>query len=266
MLDPEDTLTRIRARKPLVHHITNWVTIYDCALITRAVGALPVMAHAVEEAADMTSIAAALVLNIGTLTSELVQSMILSGRAAVDKGLPIVLDAVGAGATPMRTYKSKEILDAVRVSILKGNQGEIATLAGISAEVKGVESISIQGKIEEIAIDLAQRRSATVVVTGAEDIITDGRRLWAIRNGHELMGQVVGTGCMISSVIAAFAAVSDDITRAAAEAVLYYDIAGELCARRAGGPGSFRHLFFDQIRNTDPEEIRARQQVRFHER
>jgi len=265
MLNVNETLARIRTQKPLVHHITNWVTIYDCAQITRCSGALPVMAHAPEEAADMTAIAGALVLNIGTLTTELVRSMIASGRTAAGRGTPVVLDAVGAGATPMRTSKCMEILEAVDVSILKGNSGEIATLAGVSAEVKGVESVSVEGEIEPIARDLARRSSSTVVVTGKEDIVTDGARTFVIGNGHELMGRVVGTGCMISSVIAAFAAVSRDLTLAAAEAVLFYDIAGELAAERAGGPASFKSLFFDVLDRLEGEVLNERQKVRIHE-
>ena len=159
MLQAYKTLEKIRKQKPLVHHITNWVTIYDCAHATRCIGALPVMAHAKEEVEQMTGIAQALVLNIGTLTPELVEAMILAGKQANRNSIPVVLDAVGAGATDLRTDKAMEIMDAVHVDVIKGNAGEIATVAGGSAEVKGVESMGVEGDPVAIAKELARARN-----------------------------------------------------------------------------------------------------------
>ena len=264
-MDIGRTVELIRAKQPLIHHITNWVTIYDCANITRSLGALPIMSHAPEEVADMTAISQALVLNIGTLTLELVHSMKLSGKKANQIGIPIVLDAVGAGATVLRTRQTREILSEVNVPILKGNSGEIATIAGISAEVKGVESISVEGDIREIARDLAKNQKATVVVTGKEDLVTDGDRIFVVKNGHELMGRVVGTGCMAASVIASFAAVSVDTTTAAAEALAFYGIAGESAAQKAGGPGTFIDFFIDAIHNIGNESLKNREKVDIYE-
>ncbi len=264
-MDIKKTLQLIDEKKPLVHHITNWVTIYDCANITRAVGALPIMAHAPEEAAEMTGISGALVLNIGTLTTALIESMKIAGRAANQSGSPIVLDAVGAGATRLRTDKTKELLAELDIDMIKGNAGEIATLAGIEAEVKGVESISVSGDIRKIAADFARRRDAVIVVSGKQDIVTDGRTTFLIDNGHELMGQVVGTGCMLTSVIAGFAAVNNNYNLAAAEAVTCYGIAGELTAEKAGGPGTFREHFFDKIFLARNIDFSARQKVTVHE-
>ena len=136
-----DTLRRLREAKPLVHQITNYVVMNETANATLAVGALPVMAHAREEVEEMVAIAGALVLNIGTLSPDWVEAMLLAGRAANERGVPVVLDPVGAGATAYRTETAKRLLDEVRVTVLRGNAGEVATLVGVAAEVRGVESI-----------------------------------------------------------------------------------------------------------------------------
>ncbi|MBN1996013.1 hydroxyethylthiazole kinase [candidate division KSB1 bacterium] len=264
-MEIKKTLDLIDKKKPLIHHITNWVTIYDCANITRAVGALPIMAHAPEEVAEMTGISSALVLNIGTLTTELIKSMKIAGKKANKSGAAIVLDAVGAGATKLRTEKCKELLAALDINIIKGNAGEIATLAGIEAEVKGVESVSVSGDIRVIAADFARERGAVIVVSGKQDIVTDGRTTYFIDNGHEMMGQVVGTGCMLASVIGSFAAVNKDYNLAAAQAVTYYDIAGELAAEKSDGPGTFREQFFDQIYLNRHTDFTERQKVVVYE-
>jgi hydroxyethylthiazole kinase len=254
-------LERIRLTKPLVHHITNWVTIYDCANVTRCIGALPVMAHAKEEAQDMTGIAQALVLNIGTLTPSLVSSMISAGRKANEKRIPIVLDAVGAGATKLRTAKAKEILSKVRVDIIKGNAGEIGTLAGVNAKVKGVESMGVEGERKDIAKALARKYKATVVITGKEDIVSDGRRTYVVANGHAMMGSIVGTGCMAASMIGAFAAVEKDYAKAAAYALVCFGIAGEIAARKSRGPGSFKERFYDELYALNEKVVSSMQRL-----
>ena len=258
-------LGKIKASKPLVHHITNWVTIYDCANVTRCIGALPVMAHAKEEAKDMTSISQALVLNIGTLTPSLVGSMLLAAGRANEKRIPVVLDAVGAGATRFRTEKAKEILGSVRVDIIKGNAGEIATLAGAKAEVKGVESGAFAGERKQIAKALARKYMATVVMTGKYDIVSDGRRTYVVSNGHMMMGSIVGTGCMAASVIAAFAAIEKDYAKAAAYALVCFGIAGEIAAKKIRGPGSFKERFYDELYNLDEKTIARMQRIRVEE-
>jgi hydroxyethylthiazole kinase len=247
---------RVGEQQPLVHHITNWVTIYDCANVTRTIGALPVMAHAQEEVADMVGSASALVLNIGTLTPQIVFAMVKAGSKANDKGIPVVLDAVGAGATSLRTEKTREILAAVKVNILKGNAGEIATVAGVPADVKGVEFVSVRGDLPAIAGGLAKDLGCTVVVTGKRDIVTNGIRCYFVDNGSDIMGRVVGTGCMAASVIGSFAAVETDYTLAAAAALACFGMAGELAAHRARGPGTFKALFYDELASLDWEKIK----------
>jgi len=255
MIDAYSVLETVREKKPLVHHMTNWVTIYDCANVTRTVGALPVMAHAPEEVAQMTGIASALVLNIGTLTKDFIDAMIIAGKVANQKGIPIVLDAVGAGATDLRTEEAKRLLKELKINIIKGNAGEIAVLAGVEAEVKGVESISVSGDPIEIAASLAKAAKATIVITGKVDIVSDGEKTYKINNGHELMGKVVGTGCMAASVIGSFAAVEKDHTKAAAAALACFGIAGEIASKDAKGPGTFKEAFFDALYNLSAEDL-----------
>lgn len=255
MTEAAELLKKIKEQKPLIYHITNWVTIYDCANIVRAIGALPVMAHAKEEATDMSKIANALVLNIGTLTNELIESMKIAGKAANEKGIPIVLDAVGVGATKLRDDKALELLNELKIDIIKGNSSEIARLAGEKAETKGVEATKVETNLIELAKKLANERKATVVITGKEDIITNGTDVYICKNGHEMMGKFVGTGCMAASVIASFAAVEKDYTKAAASALVIFGITGELASRRATGPGSYKESFYDEIFNLDETDI-----------
>ncbi|MEZ5333763.1 MAG: hydroxyethylthiazole kinase [Methanolobus sp.] len=250
-------LKTIRDTKPLVHHITNWVTIYDCANMTRAFGALPVMAHAPEEVADMTGIASSLVLNIGTLTTELIDAMIIAANAANKKNIPVVLDAVGVGATPFRDDMAAKILDAVRIDIIKGNYSEIARLAGENAQTRGVEATSIDADPKQVAKDFASARSCVVVMTGAEDIISDGEKTFVVRNGHESMGMIVGTGCMAASVIGSFAAVNEDYCDAAKDALCYFGIAGELASVNSKGPGTFKTWFYDEVFNLTDEKAQS---------
>ena len=255
------TFEAVRKNKPLVHHITNWVTIYDCANMTRAFGALPVMAHAKEEAADMASIASSLVLNIGTLTKELIESMILAGKSANKKNIPVVLDAVGVGATKLRNEKVDELLNSIRIDIIKGNASEIAKLSGENVTTRGVESTKVEAPLHSVAKKLANMHNCVVVITGKEDIITDGKKLYIVRNGHEMMGLIVGTGCMAASVIGAFAGVEKDYAKAAAHALCSYGIAGELAASKSKGPGSFKENFYDEVYNLNADKIEQRAKI-----
>ena len=245
----------MKSTKPLVHHITNWVTIYDCANITRAFGALPVMAHAKEEAADMASIASAVVLNIGTLTPCLVESMILAAKAANGKGIPVVLDAVGVGATRLRDEKAHELLENARIDIIKGNASEIARLAGEEVVTKGVEATRVEADLIQLARGIATRKHATVVITGPEDIVSNDKDTYLVKNGHPMLGSIVGTGCMAASVIGCCAAVERNHALAATAALVCFEIAGELAAAESTGPGSFKENFYDELYNLAPDII-----------
>jgi hydroxyethylthiazole kinase len=250
-------LKTIREIKPLVHHITNWVTIYDSANITRVFGALPVMAHAPEECADMTRISSALVLNIGTLTSDLIEAMLLSAAAANEKRIPVILDAVGVGATKFRDEMAAKLLDSARIDIIKGNYSEIAKLAGEAAETKGVEATAINADPEKLAKEFAKTRASVVVMTGKEDIVSDGERIYIVKNGHERMGSIVGTGCMAASIIGSFAAVNPDYCEAAKDALAYFGVAGELAAEKSRGPGSFKVNLYDEVFDLTDEKVES---------
>lgn len=239
--------TKIRRQMPLIHHITNWVSISDCANITRLIGGLPIMAHAREEVADMVSLSNALVLNIGTLTSELVDSMILAAKAANKKGIPVILDSVGVGATPFRDKKAYEIMDETHVDVIKGNASEIAKLAGKNVITRGVESTDVQENLVETARDLSQSQNATVVITGKEDIITDNDEIYLVKNGNEMMGKIVGTGCMAASIIATYCSLEKNHAKAAAIALSNYEIAAEKAFEIAKTPFAFKTKFFDEI-------------------
>jgi hydroxyethylthiazole kinase len=255
-------LQAVRDKRPLVHHITNWVTIFDCAQVVKSFGASPVMAHAPEEAQAMTGIASALVLNIGTLTTEVVESMKLSAVAANKKGIPIVLDVCGAGATAFRDRKCEELLDAARITVIKGNGSEIARIAGLSAETKGVDAGEVSADLHQVAASLAAKRNCTVVITGPEDIVASHDRQFVVRNGHPIMASLVGTGCMATSVIGTFVgALPEQIAEAAAAGLACYEIAAEQAVKKSDGPSSFKQQLFDSIFRLDEKQIRAMEKV-----
>ena len=253
-----ESLRRIRARKPLVHQITNYVVMNETANATLALGALPVMAHAREEVEEMVALAGALVLNIGTLSPHWVDAMLIAGRAANERGVPVVLDPVGAGATSYRTDTAKKILDEVTVAVLRGNAGEVATLAGVDAEVRGVESIGDTGDAAELARMAARQLGVVASVTGAIDHVSDGERVVAIANGHPLLASITGTGCMSSAITGCFLAVADSPLDGAVEALVAFGVAGEDAAREANGPGSFHVALYDALAALDPETLDGR--------
>lgn len=256
-----ELLAEVRRAAPIVHHLTNWVTIYDCASIVKAFGASPVMAHASEEVEDMAGIASALVLNIGTLTVPMVESMKKAARRANERGIPVVLDACGVGATRLRDEKCLELLDACRIDVLKGNASEIARVAGEAVTTRGVDAGEVRRDPLEVAQALARRRGGTVAVTGAVDVVTDGATTLLVRNGHPMMARVVGTGCMAASVIGTFAAACREPVRAAAAGLACYGIAAEVAARASSGPGSFRAALLDAAAGLEPATVDELQRV-----
>ncbi|SER36819.1 hydroxyethylthiazole kinase [Gracilibacillus ureilyticus] len=239
-------LERIRTQKPLIHNITNVVVTNFTANGLYAAGASPVMANAKEEVEEMASIANALVLNIGTLSSEQVESMIIAGKAANKAGIPVVLDPVGVGATSFRTESARTILEQVNVSAIRGNVGEIANLAGLSAQVRGVDSMG-EFDMDELLSMAYKKIQVPLAVTGELDFITDGKEKAVISNGHPLLTKVTGAGCLLSSVVAAFLAVEKDVFHAVTGAVCYYGIAAEEAASKAKLPGDFQIELLNQL-------------------
>lgn len=250
-----DLLRRLKDKRPLVHHITNYVTVNDCANVTLFIGAAPVMAEAKEEVADMVSLAGALVLNIGTLRREQVDSMLIAGHRANELGIPIVLDPVGAGATRYRTEVAARLLQQLQVSIIKGNAGEIGTLAGTGGIVRGVDSEGISGDPVQVCRNLADMSGAVVVMSGEADIVTDSRRTVLVENGHEMMGRISGTGCMVSSLVGAFAATSDDHLETSVAALASFGIAGERASGKASGPYAFKAALLDEVAALVPDDL-----------
>ena len=259
---PGTALRELRERRPLVHQITNYVVMNETANATLALGALPVMAHAREEVEEMVALADALVLNIGTLSPHWVEAMIAAGRAANAAGIPVVLDPVGAGATRYRTDTAKRILSEVDVTVLRGNQGEVATLVGVDAEVRGVESIAAGDDAAGIARAAAKNLGLVASVTGVVDHVSDGERALAVANGHELLAAVTGTGCMSSAITGCFlAAKRQEPFEAAAEALAAFGVAGEDAARDAKGPGTFHVNLYDALAALDPETLDGRTRI-----
>jgi hydroxyethylthiazole kinase len=255
-------LAAIRERRPLVHQITNYVVMNETANATLALGALPVMAHAIEEVEEMASVAGALVINIGTLSQHWIEAMLLAAKAANRAGAPVVLDPVGAGATTLRTETAKRLLAEVDIAVVRGNAAEVATLVGRRAEIRGVESMGAGDSGGELARAAASELGCVVAVTGPVDHVSDGQRGVAVANGHELLSTVTGTGCMSTALTGCFLAVAPERPlEAAAEALVAFGVAGEDAAKGAKGPGTFHAALYDALYNLEPGTIDERAKV-----
>ncbi|SDB26613.1 hydroxyethylthiazole kinase [Desulfonatronum thiosulfatophilum] len=242
-----EQLGNLRGAGPLVHNITNFVVMGISANVLLAQGAYPVMAHAVEEVEEMTGIAGALALNIGTLSRHWVEAMILAGKKANELGKPVILDPVGAGATRYRTETVNQILDSVRVSVLRGNPSEILAVSGAQGGARGVDAVHKVEEIADAARELASRLGCVVAVSGERDLVADGKRTVRLTGGSPLMTKITGMGCALSSTVAAFTAIAPDALTGAVSAMAMYNVAGELAAQRASGPGSFEPAFLDVL-------------------
>lgn len=253
-------LDKIRAVNPLVHNITNVVVTNFTANGLLALGASPVMAYAHEEVADMAAIAGALVLNMGTLTEQEVQSMLIAGESANKHEVPVIFDPVGVGATPYRTETAKRVLSRLDISILRGNAAEIANAAGQQWDIKGVDAGEAKGNTQELAKTAAQELRTVAVITGKQDVVSDGETTFIVNNGHPLLTKVTGTGCLLTSVIGAFSAVEKDPVRAAVAALVVYGTAAELAAEATGdqGPGTFQIEFLNSLYTINASDIEQR--------
>jgi len=244
-----EIVAKVREQRPLVHQITNYVTVNDCANIVLAYGGAPVMADDLEEVQEMVGLASALVLNIGTLNSRTIAAMLLAGKTANERGIPVVLDPVGVGATRLRTQTAREIMSQVQLAVIRGNASEIAVLAGGEAITRGVDAGDVQGGTLALGRALATTAQCVVAITGAQDIITDGRSTLLCDNGHPLMAKITGTGCMVSALVGAAVAATDDHLLATAAALVSMGLAGEYAARASdfSNLGLFRTQIFDYI-------------------
>ena len=253
----KNAVAEVRAESPLVHNITNFVVMNNTANALLAIGASPVMAHALDEVADMTKIASSLVLNIGTLENAWVESMLVAGKTAAAFQKPVVFDPVGAGATPFRLSVCSRILSEVGPSIIRGNASEIMALAKAGTRTKGVDSTASSDEALSLAAALAKETRSTVVVSGAVDVVTDGERLERIPYGHPLMGRVTGMGCTATAILGAFAAVIPDMFLAASCGMAVMGIAGEIAGKTARGTGSMQVEFLDALTRLSYADIDA---------
>lgn len=249
-------LDRIREKSPLIHNITNYVVMNNTANGLLSIGASPVMAHSVEEVAEMAAIASAVVLNIGTLEPEWVKAMELAGKTALAKGTPLIFDPVGAGATSYRTRVCKQIIKTCRPSIIRGNASEIMALYDANIQTKGVDSTSSSDSAVDAAKALAKETGAVLAVSGETDYITDGETLRTVANGHPMMARVTGMGCTASAIVAAFAAINPNRLDAATHGMAVMGIAGEVAVRRSTGTGSLQVNFLDELYNLNGDTIR----------
>ncbi len=257
----EEDLKRIRTESPLIHNITNFVAMNITANALLAVGASPVMAHAVEEVEEMVRIANALVINIGTLSTPWIEAMFKAGREARKRGIPIVFDPVGAGATRMRTETARAFIAEVGPDIVRGNASEILALRRDEAAAKGVDSRHAAEDALEAGRELASEHGIVVSISGAADLVVDRDSLIRIANGHEIMPRVTGLGCTASALTGAFAAVDPSRLHAAAAAMAVMGIAGEIAAASSRGPASFQTAFIDALFNLSDTEIRSRLRI-----
>jgi hydroxyethylthiazole kinase len=243
----QSRLPDIRAQAPLVHNITNYVVMNSTANALLALGASPVMAHAVEEVEEMVRLSRALVINIGTLSAAWVGAMSIAAATASEHGIPIVLDPVGCGATAYRTRSALDLIDTARPQVIRGNASEIRALAQCAGSTKGVDSLHAPDEVLDEAIALSHSLGCVVSVSGPTDIVVAGDRVARIHNGVPLMTRVTGMGCTASAVTGAFLAVEADAFEAAVQAMVVMGIAGELAAAKAAGPGSFQLQFLDAL-------------------
>ena len=252
----ERDLALVRKKSPLIHNITNYVVMNNTANALLAVGASPVMAHALDEVAEMTDIASALVINIGTLDALWVEAMLIAGKRAQARQIPIVFDPVGAGATTYRTTVSRKIIEECRPSIIRGNASEIIALYNAGMQTKGVDTTESSESALSPAKTLARQAKAIVVVSGETDYITNGKDVNKVENGNILMARVTGMGCTATAVVAAFAAVNPDMLEASTHAMAIMGITGEIAASHSRGNGSLQVNFLDELCTIDGETIR----------
>lgn len=258
-------LVKIREMNPLIHNITNIVVANFTANGLLALGASPFMADAPEEVADVAAMSGALVLNIGTLNEQAIASMILAGQAAVRHQVPLVLDPVGAGATAYRTQVTHRLISEMHITALRGNVAEVAHVAGESWAIKGVDAGAGEGDVIGLAKRAARLLGSVVIITGKEDVISDGVSTYIVSNGHPVLTQVTGTGCLLSAVVGAFLAVSGGAwLEAAVEALSLYGVAAEIAAAKTEckGPGDFQIEFLNQLALVTPDIYREHSRIR----
>ena len=234
--DLKALLIKLRNDKPLVHNITNYVVMNFTANTLLAMGASPVMAHAVNEVEEMVELAKSLVINIGTLSDPWIEAMLCAGKRANQLGVPIILDPVGSGATSLRTNTFRKMIQELKIAVVRGNASEILSIASNNIQTKGVDAVHQVAEASVTARRMAEELRCAVAITGPVDLITNGQRVVRCSNGHPLMGMVTGTGCAATATIAAFAGITKNPVEAASAGLAFFGLAGEMAASRAKSP------------------------------
>lgn len=255
-LDVWTTFAAVRERGPLVHNITNYVAMDLSANALLAAGASPAMVHAQDEAADFAGIADAVVINIGTLSPPWVDAMHAAATTAAGRGIPWILDPVGVGATQYRTKTATDLLDR-NPSVIRGNASEILALAGAAEGGKGVDSAHEASDAADAARELAGRTGGIVAVTGAADLVTDGKNVVTVRGGHPMMSRITALGCAASALVGAFTAVELDRLTATTAALAILGVAGERAATDSPGPGTLRFRILDELHTLDERSVQV---------
>lgn len=256
-------LQKIREQSPLVHNITNYVVMNLSANALLAIGASPVMAHAIEEVQEMVTHSQALVINVGTLSRPWLDSMQAAMKVAQEKRIPVILDPVGAGATHFRTNSVKQFLDDNLPNIIRGNVSEIFSLAGFECSTKGVDSTASLGSVVAEIRRLSHDYNCIVCISGKTDFVVHGNSTYAVSNGHPIMTRVTGMGCVATALVGAFVAVNDSPFKATAHAMALIGVVGEIAAEKSNGPGSFQTVFLDYLYKIDEPTLKARLKLEF---
>ncbi|MGI6342256.1 MAG: hydroxyethylthiazole kinase [Bacteroidales bacterium] len=261
-MDLNKVLSQLQEKSPLVHNITNYVTMNNTANALLSIGASPVMAHAVEEVEEMVKISSALVINIGTLSPHWVLSMIKAGITAKENNIPVIFDPVGVGATSYRNEVAKTILQECKPDIVRGNASEILSLVKSNVKTKGVDSTIAVDNVVSSAKDLANDLNTVVVVSGETDYITDGSKSAFIENGSPMMVKVTGMGCTATAIVAAFAGTLKNPFDAGVAGMAVMGVAGELAAKKSEGPGSLQLIFLDTLYNLNKMDLNSLLKIR----
>lgn len=260
----KELLEKIRETNPLVHNITNIVVANDVANVLLAIGASPFMADAKEEMEEVSHFSNALVLNIGTLNERAIESMILAGKACNKQGVPVLLDPVGASATSFRKRVVKQLFEEITFTAIRGNAGEMASIAGVEWKAKGVDAGEGSASTVEIAQKVANDKKCVVAISGKQDVLSDGKKTYIVSNGHKRMSGITGSGCMLSGLSGAFVGVAkDQALKAMVASHIGFGIAGERAALREDvqGPGTFRAALIDELEKLTPEEIESKAKI-----
>lgn len=265
-------LEQVKAKKPLVHHITNYVTANDCANVVLAIGGSPIMADDIEEVQDIVSLSSALVLNIGTLNKRTIESMLVAGKKANELGIPVIFDPVGAGATKLRDKTAERIINELKLAVIRGNMSEIKSVSGLGSTTRGVDAsekdILLLGDLnygKSIADELSSRLDCVVAITGPVDIVSKDGTTYFIENGHKMLSMITGSGCMCTSLIGVYCGVTNNYLEGTVAGVLTMGLAGEMAYESLTednrGSGSFRVKLVDSLSRITAKDVLERGRV-----